>query len=918
MRIRSVASLSKNPMSSPLLTTKLHIPAPRLDWVSRPHLVERLDEARQARRLVLLSAPAGYGKTALLSEWIHQSGIRSAWVSLDEGDNDVARFLAYLVAALQTVEPQIGEVWSDVLCAPQLPAADEILTLLLNDVAEIRDHVVLVLDDYHAITARPVHNALAFLLDHLPLRTSPGPQGGQCQGMLLAIATRVDPPLPVSRLRGSAQLVELRAADLRFTRSEIALFFDHVVPGNLGEAEIATLASRTEGWIAGLQMVALSMPGETDVAGFVRSLSGTHRHIADYLADEVLGQRSPDLQNFLLDTSILDRLTGPLCDAVTGGCGGQAILEKLDRDNLFLVPLDGERRWYRYHHLFADLLRVRLEQVRPDQISDLHRRASEWFADEGDLDTAISYAMAAGDPERALDLLDRHAETLWRRGEYATLLKWLDELGDDAVRSRPRLRVHHALTSIMVGEFSSGGVRLQQLESDLGLFAQGPAPHLQPKPATREQSLLKGMIHAGRTYIAYYQRDIPDMIESAQQALACLPESSQLWRAGLAVVLGSAHEHTGNVRAANQAFSEALAAGKATDAGFLSVTAGAHLAINHTLRGQLRGAVRTCQEQLSRKRLAGIPAAGTLHAVWGDVLREWNQMHDARQHVEKGCQLCERGRGVAILGWSYLALARLLFSERDYTGAYRILQRVETLVEPPAWVVAQRTALEARVWLAQDRLEMASRLLEELGPAVDGEFSFLRLQEYIALARLYVAQGVEHADESSLDDAVHVLNHLRRASEAGGWTGSLIQALVPLALAYYLQGETEQGLSTLNRALILAEPEGFIRTFLDEGEPVTRMLRRAVTRKETSDYARQLLSATDTAPAPRVPPLDPLSPREHEVLRLLAEGLSNPEIADRLFITTGTVKVHASNIYSKLGVSGRTQAAAWARELGLL
>jgi LuxR family maltose regulon positive regulatory protein len=704
-------------------------------------------------------------------------------------------------------------------------------------------------------------------------------------------------------------LVELRAADLRFTHKETVALFECLTLADWDESWIAILESRSEGWVAGLQMILLSMRGREDVAGFVTSLSGSHRYIADYLADQVLDQQPLDVQGFMLRTAILNRLTGPLCDAVTGCSGSQAILEQLEEDNLFLIPLDDERRWYRYHHLFADLLRVRLDQKWPGQAHDLHRRASEWFAGARDLDSALRHAVAASDSDRVLDLLGQHVDTLWGRGEHATLLKWLDALGEDVLRARPLLRVHHAMASVMGGQLSTGIAHLQRLEQELAT---------EKEPTDHETSLLLGMIAAGRAYVAHYQRNVPDMTKFAQLALTYLPERSVTWRGAAAVILGNAHNHAGNAEAATQAFSEAVAAGRGPGGDFLSLTASAHLAINHVYLGRLRGAARICQEQLSLGRLAGIPATGTLHAVWGDVLREWNQMRDARQHVEEGHQLCERGRSAAMLGWSCLALARLLFSERDFAGAYRILQRVETLVEPPTWVVAQRTALEARVWLAQGRLEMATRLLEARGLTVEGELSFLRLQEYIALARLYVVQGIEHAGDSFLDDALHLLNRLRQASEAGGWTGSLIQVLVLLALAYHAQGDLKEGASTLNRALILAEPEGFIRTFLDEGEPVTSMLRRAAARRNASDYIKQLLSATDTVPAPHVPPLDPLSLREHEVLRLLAEGLSNPEIADRLFITTGTVKVHASSIYSKLGVSGRAQAAAWARELGLL
>ena len=892
---------------SQILATKLYVPSPRSDWIHRSQLIRRLNEEK-AGRLILLSAPAGYGKTSLLSEWVSQSDILTAWVSLDRGDNDLPRFLAYVVAALQKVDPQIGKEWSDVLCSPQRPSVDELLKLLLNDVAKTENRLVLILDDYHVITAQSVHSALGFLLDHLP------PQ------IRLVIATRIDPPFPLARLRGSGHLVELRAADLRFSNKEIQDLLRSMVLVNLDAGEIDTLETRTEGWIAGLQMVALSMRGREDVSGFVASLSGSHRHIADYLADEVLDRQPTDVRDFLSKTAILSRLNGPLCDTVTGRSGSQAILERLEEDNLFIIPLDDERCWYRYHHLFVDLLRVRLVQMYPGLASELHRRASEWFDNADDLDSSIAHAFAASDWKRVLDLLERRAETLWSRGEQATLQKWLDELGEGMLLARPRLRVHHALTAVMAGDFSTGVVRLDKLECELGIETRGEAesmPH-EAETVNQEGASLLGMLAAGRAYIAYYQRNIPDMVAFAQLALRALPEQSIAWRGGVAVILGNAHQHNGQVEAATRAFSQAQADGRASGSGFLSLTASVHLAINHVYQGQLRRALAVCQEQLSFGRLAGIPAAGTLHAVWGDVLREWNDLEGARSHIQKACDLCEQGRGVAMLGWSYLSLANLAFSERDYDGMEKVLRKLENLKEAPPWVLASIVSLKARVWLAQGKLEMAAHLLQEHGLDASDDPSFLHMQETITLARLFIAQGKEQSRPLSLADALNLLVRLRQASETGGWTVCLVQVLVLLALTHHERGEMEEKQSVLNQALLLAEPEGFIRIFLDEGERVVNMLRRAAARKDSSGYVRTILSVADDAPSAKIPHPDPLSEREIEVLRLIADGLSNSEIGERLFITTGTVKVHASNIYRKLGVSGRVQAVAWARDLNLL
>ncbi len=897
--------------------------------------MRRLDEGlRLGHKLILISAPAGFGKSTLLSQWVrHRDGmtppLQAGWISLDEGDNDSVRFWTYFITALQRINADIGEISLAALRSAQPAPVETLLTGLINEIVERPDQLVLILDDFHAITDRQIHDGLLFLLRNRPPH------------LHLILSGRSDPPWPLARLRARCEMTELRAGDLRFTPDEACAFLNEGMGLGLRAEDIAALEARTEGWVAGLQMAALSMRDKEDTSGFVASLSGSHRYIADYLADEALDQQSPDVQDFLLKTAILDRLTGPLCDAVTGRSGSQAILERLDENNLFLVSLDDDRCWYRYHRLFADLLHVRLDQAHPDQARGLHLRASEWFANQGDLDTSIAHAMAAPHPERALDLLNQHTETLWSRGEYATLLKWLNQLGHNVTRSRPRLRVHHALTLIMTGDFDTGVVRLQELERELGIdtrrIAEAPTQQGQPPSSQEQRSLgaLVGMIALGQAYAAYYRRNAPDMVRFSRLALKNLPQENRIWRGGVAIILGNAHMHNGNIEAAIQAFSEALAAARAIDSEFLSLSASVHLAISCVYQGQLRRAVGICRQQLSSHRLSKMPAAGALHAVWGDALREWNRLEDARRRVHKGCDLCERGSGVAMLGWSYIALVKVMFAEQDFVGVDRVLQKLEALAQAPAWVSAGATAWKARAWLAQGRLEAASHLLRERGLTVNDEPSLLHLEAYIVLARLLIAQGIERSSRADVavgrtsesashlvsrasDDAVPLLLRLRREAETAGWAVKLIQILILLALAYYARGEVEEGLETLNQALILAEPEELVRVFLDEGEPVVDMLRRAAYRRDASGYINQLLSVANAESGAPVPPPDPLSERELEVLALIAEGLTNKEIGDRLFITTGTVKVHASHIYRKLGVSGRIQAVAWARELGLL
>ncbi len=883
-------------MSTPLLQTKLYIPRLRSDYVPRQRLIQHLHESRNSR-LVLLSAPAGYGKTTLLSEWVSQGDLQPAWVSLDEADNDVQRFLAYVVAALKSIEPEIGRAWADALQAPQRPPLDELLTLLLNDLATSDRQLILILDDYQTINVPAVHDAVTFLLDHLPPNVS------------LVIATRVDPPLPLAKLRGSGELVELRAADLRFTYDETLVLFNQLTSDELGDELITILESRSEGWAAGLQMIALSLRTQKDVAQFITTLSGGHRYIADYLADEVLNYQPPDVRTFLLKTAVLDRLSGPLCDAVVSCSNSQVILSRLEEENLFLVALDDECTWYRYHHLFADLLRVRLNQKWPDQVRELHQRASTWFADADDFDAAIRHALAAHDIERATDLLAEHADRLWGRGEYVTLLKWLDQLGEEALRTHPLLRIHHVLAVLMTGQFSLALARMEDMER---------TPNFLSDLSDQDASLLLGMQSAAYAYVAYYQRNAYDMVRYAETALRHLPEEHKTWRGAVAVILGNAQNHKGNTKAASAAFAEAMRIGKGPGGGFLSLTASAHLAINYVYQGALYRAVHLCKAQLSSGHLTGTAAAGTLHAVWGDVLREWNRIDEARRHLRRANDLCKQGSGIAMRVWSYLALVKLYFSEQRFAEADRVLRRIENLSEVPSWVPCDVTVWRARIWIAQDRLGLAAQRLKERGITADDELSFLHLQEHIALARLRIVESAEQSYNAPLAEAVGLLKRLRHFASDSDWTSKLLETQILLALAYAKQGEKDSSLYALREALMLAEPEGFVRIFLDEGPVMINLLRQAAVRRDLGAYANEILLSLEPMPDRSMPLLEPLSDRELEVLSLIAAGLSNSEIGEKLFVTTGTVKVHASNIYSKLGVSGRIQAVAWARELDLL
>ncbi len=900
-------------MTDTLLQTKLYIPPLRPNLVPRPRLIERLNQGLKRNfKLILISAPAGFGKTTLLSEWVHNGDMSAAWVSLDRGDNDLTRFLAYFIAALQTIEPTIGNGALDLLHSPQPPVTEMILTALINEVADVLGDgsegrpFTLVLDDYHLIDDRPVHEASTFLLDNLP------PQ------MHLVIASRTDPPLPLPRLRIHGELVELREADLRFTIDESASLFNQALGLNLSSEDIAALDARTEGWIAGLQVAALSMKGLEDTSGFVKVFAGSHRYVMDYLVEEVLNRQPENIQTFLLHTSLLDRMTGPLCDALTGQDGGRETLESLDRDNLFIVPLDDKRRWYRYHHLFADLLRTKLEQTAPDLVPELHSRASEWYESKGLIDEAAKHALAAAEYDRAAELIEILGEVLWERGEPTTLLSWLDALPDEKVITRPGLCNFHAWTLYMNGQIEAAESRLQAAERVL-------------KSSEIEDVEQLGRVAAIRAAIASRQGDGPGIFHFSYQALQNLPEDSLLWRTMTMMALGFAQDMGGDTAAAYQNFAEAVRLSEASDNIYLILSTNLHLGTILLSQGKLKEMFALCQELLlvaEARRVLHTEMAGCLYDELGLVLCEWNQLDDAMVYLRKGSQLSKQGFDIGVLGWSYLTMLRALFAQGDLAGAREIIRKMEHLEresDVPPWYTNPKEAWKARLWLAEGDVEAASRWAHERGLKASGDPLYLREEEYVVLIRILVAQN-------QIAEALRLALRVIEKSEAGGRNAVTIQVLLIQASAYHARGDMDQALIAIERALNLAESGGAIRVFLDEGEPIAELL-RAFSRQPSAigrEYLDSLLAGFRAMSLPEASTgieeriakdgdlIEPLSERELEVLRLLSAGLSYREIAEELYISINTVKAHAKNIYSKLGVHGRMQAAQRAQELDLI
>jgi LuxR family transcriptional regulator, maltose regulon positive regulatory protein len=919
-------------MSAPILATKLYVPPPRPKVVLRPRLIERLNEGLYRTPCVtLISAPAGFGKTTLLSEWVNQlvegGGMRDepvetihpssyplnpskvAWLSLDKGDNDPAPFLTYLIASLQTLAANIGAGVLGVLQSPQTPPIEAILTTLVNEITNIPGNFILVLDDYHVIDANPVDLALTFLVKHLP------PQ------MHLVIATREDPPLPLARLRARGQLTELRAADLRFTPDEAADFLNQVMGLKLSSEDIAVLETRTEGWIAGLQLAALalhgmiSMPGHQhqDVAGFIKSFTGSHHFVMDYLVEEVLQQQSESIQTFLLRTSILNRLCSPLCDAVLldPSASGKDILEYLERANLFLVPLDDERRWYRYHHLFADLLRQRLYQrinstTEDDEIrvNELHIRASRWYEEHGYYLEAFQHAAAANDVKRAERLIEGKGIPLHFSGAAAAVLEWLASLPEAVLNARPSLWWRYASLLLINGQTIGVEEKIQAAEAAIAATSLQDS---EPDGVTRN---LIGQLAAARATLALTRYDVELMLAQSSRALEYLhpnslsSRSSALWTQGYAYLL------QGDRGAARQAFTEGITLSQSAGALFTTILATIGLGNVQEAENQLYQAEETYRRVLKWVGDQPQQIIHEAHLGLARILYEWNDLDVAEQHGRQSLHLARQYETVIdryIV--SEVFLARLKLAQGDVAGAAAILAQANQSARQRNFVhrIPEVAAAQVLVLIRQGNLATAKQQAQAS-------------KHPISQARVLLAQG----DSSA---ALAVLEPLRRHVEARSWQDELLKVLVLQAVALHAHGERNKAVQTLDGSLALAEPGGFIRIFIDEGIPVAQLLSDVATRGMMADYAGKLLAAFEAEEQKSndktsLPPaqflIEPLSLRELGILRLIAQGHSNGEISEQLFLAISTVKGHNRNIFDKLQVQRRTEAVARARELGLL
>ena len=891
-------------MTTPLLVTKFHIPAPRAEFVRRPRLLEPLDAPG---KLTLISAPAGFGKTTLASCWLTRQGRRVAWLALDEGDNDSQRFFTYLITALNRADPAIGQIALDALRSPDLPSIPTLFSHLINDLAQSPQQFILALDDYHLIHTQTIHDGLTFLLEHLP------PQ------LHLVIISRAEPPLPIAKLRSKNELVELHGPDLRFTWAETETFLNQTMRLGLSGEQITQIEAHTQGWITGLQLTALTIKNTVDAAKLINTISGDNRYIADYLIDEVLSQQPEHIQQFLLQTSVLGRLSASLCNAVVGIEDSQVILEMLEKSNLFVIPLDDTREWYRYHHLFAEMLRSRLEHHYPENMSQLYRQAVDWHKTHNLLEEAIRYALNGQMYAEAADIVEKIGQDIYWRNRAHRVQEWLEALPDGLLQTRPNLRILYAYGQIDQGDMQGVERTLQRLRADL---AQ------QALDSSEANLILQGKIAAIETSVAFHRNlDYTRGEELARQALELLPADYHYERcvasfhgAGFLILQSKLDE-------ARQYLQEALKLSDLANTpvarplilsnmGHLEVTAGALTQAHHYYQTAYNVAHRINVRQSSTFSGAVIGLA-SLHY-------EWNDLDTASTYLQEGLELVEQGEFLDRLVFGYTVAVRMYCLQRKFDQVHDILQRAGQFViqyNAPPKIVQELEVLSAAAALAEENLRQVAAWTAKFSVQPDGHTLISYDLGLTTLVRFFIAR-------KDFDAAIHWLAQPLNLARRQGCYQRVITAEILLAKVFCLQGDRTQGLEHLGQALALAESEGFIRVFLDEGEPIKNLLMQLPKNRQqevfSTEYVQTLLNHFEGEPTPPLSAIElavlsiKLTPRELEVLRHLESGLSYADIAAQLIITENTLRYHIKNIYGKLNVKNRMQAVSAARKLGLL
>lgn len=914
-----------------LLAAKLHQPPSPHKHVKRPQLTQRLNDGlRSGHQVFLISAPAGFGKTICISEWVNTlDGWPVTWLSLDPEDDDPGRFFAYLIAALKKVNENLGQEIEDVLRSGQLPPSEITNTILINDISDLQQPFLLVLDDFHVIQDAFILEVFKKLISHFP------------QSLRLVLITREDPPLPLAQLRANNLLTEIRAKDLRFDNHDIELFLNNVMDVSLSQTDIASLEAKTEGWIVGLQLAGLSIREQADTSNFISTLSGNHRYILGYLTEQVLSQQSEEIQSFLLQTSILDKLNGDLCDMVTGCTDSHALLEKLLSANLFIVPLDDEGRWYRYHHLFADLLRNLSKTLLDEQITELHKRASRWYTQAGMANNAFQHSLCAKDYQTAVNLLEAHARELVMQGYAKTVNGWVQAIPEEWQSKSPRTNLAFAWMHLLRGAYTQASPYLEQLEKIFGILSAGNEEN---PSLTAEWLVIQSLV-------LYMRGKTTECMTMAAQAFKITSEQDG-WVHSLAYyVQASVYQFTGDYPKAIESYKKSIQHGRSSENLIAEMMSTVGLAGMLHEQGQLRQAFEIASEAAERIERSGTlhPISAVVYAALGDVHYQWKHAKEARYHFSRALHLSILGGSNTVTVFCHVLLSRLAQLEGDLETAANEIQTAASLVpaKAPEYVQLEVISQQVRVHLATHRLSAAQMVLQTYGFSFEGGFSFPDMpsnksnphsigQLYNCGLQTLLYQVQAKNNLTGLEYGIELANRIISDANANKQFLVLLEALLLRARIYSLLGNKPASRADYVHALELAEPENFIGIFIEFKDPMADALKDLIERNQLGkvqiDYIRHILDAFSSS-HPRLDHqpatahltgssmtalIDPLTDRELDVLRLMVKGLKYQEIADSLFISQNTVRYHVKAIYQKLNVNNRTQAIEKARQLQIL
>ena len=876
-----------------MLLTKLHIPSPGANIVHRHILIEKLNTGLD-KKLILVSAPAGFGKTTLICDWIAHNQVPAIWVSLDKRDNEHSEFLRYLIAGFQTIGSELGKSAAHLLQAPQQPEAESILSLVLNDVLHFGDNMILILDDFHAIQSREIIEIMKFLIDHLP------------PNLHLVVSTRSDPPLSISRLRSQNELVELRSSDLSFNVNDSHTFLNKKLKLDLSIEDIKLLKTKTEGWIAGLQLSAISMQGRQDLSEFVRKLMGNNRYIMDYLLEEVLNMQEDNIKDFLVKTSILEQVSGNLADTLLETSNSQETLELLEKNNMFIIPLDTEREWYRYHHLFGDLLKQRLLNEKGDLIKYLHQRASEWFADHGFISLAIEHAIEAGNHDKAMSLLDQTVEELWKSGQHSTIMKFGRLLKEETRKCNPNFCLYYAWILISAGHHEEA----EKILSNAEKLALADLPN---------STTLLGKISVAFTYLLSSSRNTDRIFHYCEQARKYLKDDDPLWYSWAWLSYGVACVYTDKLVESGEAFEKAFEYGKKSANLYLMTTAITRLVYGKMRHGKYKYSYDKCKELLAFFEDAGYSklaqnswANSGLYAIYGYIHYMWNKLDDALSLAQRGYKLSLKGNDIITQVFGTLLYAWILLFKGDKVKTEALVSNMEKSLRDKQIVNTLPFSLTGqiiKIYIKLGKLDRANELIQSLGLSINNEINYLDEMAYIS----YVRYLIETSDYKSAESLIYKLEKL---GDPGQRVESLIEIKILGAALFNLLEDEPLAKGYLDEALALGEEENLMIFFVEEMDMIGDLLKE--TRSSSKFFVRISKAIEKKRKGKHEFFMNPLSTREIEVLKYMEEDLSNQEIADQIFVSINTVKTHVKNILLKLEVKNRFSAVKKARELGII